>query len=67
MVKLILDKHNISNKVFKSNHFQYIYNDYVYDVELSKNHVLWIRYKGKTCFSGNCECMFIYEKPKKKK
>lgn len=36
------------------------YNGYVRDVELEKNHVLWIRYKGKTCFSGNCRCDIIF-------
>jgi len=38
------------------------YNDFVYDIELPRNHVLWVRYNGKTCFSGNCRCFatFIY-------
>ena len=31
MVKQILDKHKIPNKVFKSNHFQYMYEEYVSD------------------------------------
>jgi hypothetical protein len=31
MVKNILDKYKIPNKVYKSNHFQYIFNDYVSD------------------------------------
>jgi intein/homing endonuclease len=32
------------------------YSGYVYDVTLEKNHILWIKYNGKTCFSGNCLC-----------
>ena len=32
------------------------YAGLAYCVELEKNHVLWVRYKGKTCFSGNCRC-----------
>ena len=31
MVKYFLDKYKIPNKVYKSNHLQYIYNDYVSD------------------------------------
>ena len=32
------------------------YGGNVYDVTLEKNHILWVRYDGKTCFSGNCAC-----------
>lgn len=32
------------------------YKGIVRDVELERNHVLWVRYNGKTCFSGNCRC-----------
>ncbi len=32
------------------------YSGRMYDVTLEKNHILWVRYKGKTCFSGNCMC-----------
>jgi intein/homing endonuclease len=30
------------------------YNDYVYDVELEKNHILFVRRNGKCIWSGNC-------------
>ena len=33
------------------------YNGIVRDVELERNHVLLVRYKGKTTFSGNCRCI----------
>jgi len=32
------------------------YNDYVYDVELPKWHVLLVRRNGKVVWSGNCKC-----------
>jgi hypothetical protein len=32
------------------------YNDYVYDVELEKNHTLYVRRGGKVTISGNCRC-----------
>lgn len=31
------------------------YDDYVYDVELEKNHILLVRRNGKTAWSGNCK------------
>lgn len=34
------------------------YNDYVYDIELEKNHVLLTRRNGKVIWSGNCRCFF---------
>lgn len=36
------------------------YDGIVRDVELEKNHVLWIKYRDKTCFSGNCRCETIF-------
>lgn len=35
------------------------YNDYVYDVELPKWHVLLVRRNGKVVWSGNCRCDWI--------
>ena len=32
------------------------YDGMVYDVELPRNHILWVKHNGKTCFSGNCRC-----------
>ena len=32
------------------------YNDFVYDVELEKNHTLFVRYNGHVLLSGNCGC-----------
>jgi len=32
------------------------YNDFAYCVELEKNHTLFVRRNGKTCWSGNCRC-----------
>jgi len=32
------------------------YEGMAYCVELERNHVLWVRRNGKTCFSGNCRC-----------
>jgi len=39
----------------------------VYDVQLAKNHVLWVRRNGKTCWSGNCICTLVpvHEEPEK--
>ena len=37
------------------------YSGMVYDVELPKNHVLWVRRNGKACFSGNCRCDLVLE------
>ncbi len=39
------------------------YDGMVYDVTLPKNHILWVRQNGKTCFSGNCRCYttFLYK------
>jgi hypothetical protein len=34
------------------------YNDLVYCVELEKYNILWVRRNGKTCFSGNCHCVY---------
>jgi len=36
------------------------YNDYVYDVELVKNHTLFIRRNGKVLCSGNCRCTMVF-------
>lgn len=33
------------------------YKDYSYCVELEKNHTLWVRRNGKTCWCGNCRCV----------
>jgi len=30
------------------------YNDYVYDIEVEKNHTLWVRRNGKAVWSSNC-------------
>ena len=38
-----------------------LYNWYVYDVELEKNHVLFVRYNNKVMRSGNCRCTMLYE------
>jgi len=35
------------------------YDGLVYDVQLAKNHVLWVRRNGKTCWSGNCICTLV--------
>lgn len=32
------------------------YNGLVYDVELEKNHTLFVRRNGRVCVSGNCRC-----------
>jgi len=32
------------------------YDDYVYDVELERNHILLVRRNGKVVWSGNCRC-----------
>lgn len=41
------------------------YDGWVYDVQLAKNHILWVRRNGKTCWSGNCICTLvpIHEEP----
>ena len=43
------------------------YDGLVYDVQLAKNHVLWVRRNGKTCWSGNCICTLVpvHEEPEK--
>jgi len=43
------------------------YDGLVYDVQLAKNHVLWVRRNGKTCWSGNCICTLVpvHEDPEK--
>lgn len=38
------------------NHTIIQYDGYIYDVELEKNHTLFIRRNGKVCVSGNCRC-----------
>ena len=35
------------------------YKDYSYCVELEKNHTLWVRRNGKTCWCGNCRCVIV--------
>lgn len=35
------------------------YNDFIYDVELKKNHTLFVRRNGKVLLSGNCRCTLI--------
>lgn len=35
------------------------YNDFVYDVELKKNHTLFVRRQGKVHLSGNCRHMIL--------
>lgn len=35
------------------------YDGMVYDVELERNHTLFIRYNGKVMLSGNCRCTII--------
>jgi len=35
------------------------YDGMVRDVSLERNHVLWVRRNGKTCFSGNCRCDLV--------
>ena len=36
------------------------YNDYVYCVEVEKNHTLFVKRKGNVTISGNCYCILIY-------
>ncbi|MFW6173396.1 MAG: phage minor head protein, partial [Elusimicrobiota bacterium] len=36
------------------------YNDFVYDVELEKNHILLTRRNGKVLWSGNCRSTLLY-------
>lgn len=38
---------------------KFSYTGKVRDVELARNHVLCVRYKGKVCFSGNCRCDMV--------
>jgi len=35
------------------------YNDYVYCVELEKNHTLYVRKNGKCVWCGNCRCVIV--------
>ena len=35
------------------------YDGMVYDVELEKNHILFVRRNGKTIWSGNCRCTIV--------
>jgi len=35
------------------------YDGYVCDIQLAKNHILWVRRNGKTAWSGNCLCYVI--------
>lgn len=37
------------------------YNGLAYCIELKKNHILWVRRNGKTCFSGNCRTRTVAE------
>jgi len=56
---------NVSNLEIK----EVKYNDLVYCVELEKYNILWVRRNGKTCFSGNCYCIYTpyYKKVKGKR
>ena len=35
------------------------YDGMVYDIQLERNHILWVRRNGKTAWSGNCLCYVI--------
>lgn len=35
------------------------YNDFVYDLELEKNHILYVRRNGKCVWGSNCRCVMI--------
>lgn len=35
------------------------YDGVVSDVELERNHILWVRRNGKVCWSGNCRCRVV--------
>lgn len=35
------------------------YDGMVYDVQLERNHILWVRRNGKTAWSGNCLCYVV--------
>lgn len=35
------------------------YSGMVYDVELEKNHILYVRQNGSCCWSGNCRCSAV--------
>ena len=51
---------SVSVQVYKENISLIDYDGMVYDVTLPKNHILWVRQNGKTCFSGNCRCYTTY-------
>ena len=58
-----------SNSLDKKNIY---YDGYIYDVELEKNHTLFVRRNGKSTFSGNCRCTktikpegYVWDKEKK--
>lgn len=36
------------------------YNDFVYGIELDRNHTLFAMQFGKVCLTGNCRCVLVY-------
>jgi hypothetical protein len=36
------------------------YNDFVYGIELEKNHTLFVEQYGKMCLTGNCRCTSVH-------
>lgn len=41
------------------------YKGFIYDVELEKNHTLFVRRNNKVCLSGNCRCDLRMKRNKK--
>jgi len=49
---------NEYNMIKKKEIEEVSYSDYVYDVELPKNHILLVERSGKLYWSGNCRCTY---------
>lgn len=59
----IYQTRSLSSQMIKIEKKDVFYDDYVYDVELKKNHTLFVKRNGKVTVSGNCRCN-LKHKPK---
>ena len=53
----VTECHSKSSTVFNKNEVDY--NGYVYDIELERNHIFYVRRNGKAVWGSNCRCYQI--------
>lgn len=57
---IITRKNRLKSQIKSLQKQEVMYNDFVYGVELDKNHTLFVEQRGNVFLTGNCRCTLVY-------